>query len=478
MRRASPSQLAFAQRLTHFIQSMSDEDFDVFVVDSGFLPFVPSDMPRVQLRRLVLESLLVSHGPQEEPEDPQPNTNFYQPGARNRMKNRQSAELSQCFGGGQGGACVPRALASRMLVEDKTVPYSGVPTTVLGHLTLQTRLFAIKFTPLEKDLVVASQSDQIHIFRGRDVVSQVGYAKPKRVITALDVQYSILDVDVSFDDRLLLYTTWSDAMRVVRLGSPDDDGVRLTLGPHSQHVATFAGRFSADARHVLSGNNGKRVIVIDVERNAPIFDVLAHRRDCNTVAYLEKHSHVFASAGDDAMVKLWDARVGTVCVGVLPGHMDGVCYLDPRNDGRHILSTAKDQAIKLWDVRKALPSAANEEGSVGFVHRNGPAWDYRGDDVPGEFDDIVHPKDCSVMTYSHGHALQRTLIRAKFGPDGNTVLTGSSDGAVVVYDGMTGEVVRRVRCHLAVVRDFAVCQEWGLMCTAGFDGTVAVVSTA
>ena len=37
-----------------------------------------------------------------------------------------------------------------------------------------------------------------------------------------------------------------------------------------------------------------------------------------------------------------------------PGHVDGIAFLDPRGDGRHLISNSKDQTIKLWDIRSLL----------------------------------------------------------------------------------------------------------------------------
>lgn len=34
------------------------------------------------------------------------------------------------------------------------------------------------------------------------------------------------------------------------------------------------------------------------------------------------------------------------------GHLEGITFLDSRGDGRYFISNGKDQAIKLWDIRK------------------------------------------------------------------------------------------------------------------------------
>lgn len=56
-----------------------------------------------------------------------------------------------------------------------------------------------------------------------------------------------------------------------------------------------------------------------------------------------------------AHIQVWDRRCfGTrkQAAGILIGHLEGITYIDTRGDGRYLISNGKDQAIKLWDIRK------------------------------------------------------------------------------------------------------------------------------
>ena len=82
---------ATAQRLSHSIQSLSDEDFDTLVTGSVWRSSVPADLPRDQLRRLALESILAAHPVEEE---------LPAAGARNRRKRtlpRKQSRLKRFF---------------------------------------------------------------------------------------------------------------------------------------------------------------------------------------------------------------------------------------------------------------------------------------------------------------------------------------------------------------------------------------------
>lgn len=52
---------------------------------------------------------------------------------------------------------------------------------------------------------------------------------------------------------------------------------------------------------------------------------------------------------------MWDRRCLVTtgqASGVLVGHLEGITFIDSRGDGRYLISNGKDQAIKLWDIRK------------------------------------------------------------------------------------------------------------------------------
>ncbi len=119
--------------------------------------------------------------------------------------------------------------------------------------------------------------------------------------------------------------------------------------------------------------------------------------------------------------------------GVFMGHTEGLTYVDSKGDGRYVLSNGKDQTMKLWDLRKMMPTekASNLDPgqyTQGFDYR---FMTYSDDDYK------PHPHDCSLVTY-RGHSVLKTLIRCHFSPPGSTnsryVYSGSEDGSIHVYN--------------------------------------------
>jgi WD40 repeat protein len=81
--------------------------------------------------------------------------------------------------------------------------------------------------------------------------------------------------------------------------------------------------------------------------------------------------------------QVWDRRTLSESnpkpVGVLAGHMDGITFIDPRGDGRHLISNCKDQSIKLWDVRVFSGTDGQRNTRKAVSHQT---WDYRWQTVP------------------------------------------------------------------------------------------------
>jgi len=63
--------------------------------------------------------------------------------------------------------------------------------------------------------------------------------------------------------------------------------------------------------------------------------------------------------------------------GVLVGHTEGITYVSAKGDGRYIISNGKDQATRLWDLRKMRSSAEFDEIQRDRNVYGIPEFDYR-----------------------------------------------------------------------------------------------------
>merc|ERR1719431_719154 len=110
---------------------------------------------------------------------------------------------------------------------------------------------------------------------------------------------------------------------------------------------------------------------------------------------------------------------------------------------------------ELWDIRKFSSTGAIENSKHAVSNQR---WDYRWQRVPRH---VVNSKarvegDTSVMTYT-GHTVLQTLIRCHFSPEFSTgqryIYTGCAAGRVIIYDLLTGNIVKVLSGHKGCVRD-------------------------
>lgn len=198
----------------------------------------------------------------------------------------------------------------------------------------------------------------------------------------------------------------------------------------------------------------------------------AHTSDVNTVAFADESGNLLYSGSDDNLCKVWDRRCLSTgeAAGVLTGHLHGITHIDSRGDGRCFISNGKDQAIKMWDIRKMTSNADGSENRV-------PAWDYRYSRYPQQYKQQKHPHDQSVATY-RGHSVLRTLIRCYFSPTYSTgqkyIYTGSYDASVCIYDVVSGSQVAKLQGHHHLaVRDCSWHPSDPMLVSSSWDGQVA-----
>lgn len=162
----------------------------------------------------------------------------------------------------------------------------------------------------------------------------------------------------------------------------------MSLNPECPRFGVFSLAFSNCGKQILAGGSDGCLYAYDRVLDRRVLQVPVSYQptvsvDVNAVGFVDESSDIFYSGTDDGVIKIWDQRClneeRPEAVGLLLGHMDGITYIDSRNDGRYILSNSKDQSIKLWDLRVFSPKEAEDRVNTVMESRN---WDYRWDKVP------------------------------------------------------------------------------------------------
>ncbi|TIB96065.1 WD40 repeat-like protein [Wallemia mellicola] len=273
--------------------------------------------------------------------------------------------------------------------------------------------------------------------------------------------WTITDSHLSTDNQWLIYSRISPTAHLVKLGDPDNRQIPLSfsddgMGDYGYGYGIWSLRFSSDCREIVAGAADGTMYVYDVEARKRTLALDGHNEDTNAVCFADVTSNICLSGSDDCVAKVWDRRAlsrNAKPSGVLVGHTEGITYVSPKGDARHILTNSKDSTIRIWDLRKMISSddyddtakvAPPEQFSI-------PGYDYRSAFVPKpEYD--KHPQDHSLVTL-RGHLVSRTLIRARFSPDsltgGRYVYSGSADGKIYIWS-ISGELIQVIDRKLAM----------------------------
>ncbi|KAF5368500.1 hypothetical protein D9758_002148 [Tetrapyrgos nigripes] len=282
-------------------------------------------------------------------------------------------------------------------------------------------------------------------------------------------RWTITDANLSPNNERIVYSSITSTAYMC--STTDDDPTQIPIPFHdsfrnsndfwhtgSGSFALYSCRFSADGNEIIAGGRGE-IFVYDLLANRRSVKISAHEDDVNSCTWADTASgNVLVSASDDTFLKVWDRRslgASQKPSGVLVGHTEGITYVSAKGDGRYVLSNGKDQAMRLWDLRKMRSSAEFDTFSDKVYGVSN--FDYRYPNYPRP-KHRAHPQDCSVMTY-RGHSVLMTLIRCHFSPaettGGQYVYSGSSDGRVHIWslDGTVVDVLDRKK-SLPIHQDY------------------------
>lgn len=270
-------------------------------------------------------------------------------------------------------------------------------------------------------------------------------------------RWTITDSHLSPDNERLIYSSITPTVYMASTldSSTVQTPIRFTDQPRRQarslwghydedSFGIWSCRFSADGNEVIAGGSG-HIFVYDLLADRRTVKIDAHEDDVNSCCWADSSSgNVLVSASDDTFIKVWDRRslgASPKPSGVLVGHTEGITNVSAKGDGRYIISNGKDQALRLWDLRKMCNS--DDFDKICDRDFRSPNYDYRYGHYPKPRY-RAHPNDCSVMTY-RGHAVLRTLIRCNFSPaettGGKYIYSGSADGKIHVWS-LDGRVVQ------------------------------------
>ncbi len=232
----------------------------------------------------------------------------------------------------------------------------------------------------------------------------------------------VADLAFHADGDLLI---WTDGQRVHSWDPQRGHGWSHTPAPGSGAVA--GGRLPGAM--AVGGSEGTFAIV----GGGRWTSFRGHAGRVRALAYAP-HDLMLASAGDDAVVRVWDPATHSL-FNSFTGHTERIHGVAFAPDGKTVASASRDGTVKIWDIG----------------HRPG----YRTLGVS------LRPSGPVALA-----------------PDGRSLALADRDRTVKLVDTATGEVRACLRGHTAAIKALAFAPDGRLVLTAGSDGTVRLWDAA
>jgi WD40 repeat protein len=240
---------------------------------------------------------------------------------------------------------------------------------------------------------------------------------------------------------------------------------------------------------LITASGDKTAGVWDLRSNKD-FLLRGHTADVNDAVFNPRpqpdgSGWLAATASDDKNAALWKASAPDKPL-FLKGHTGPVTGLAWSADGNWLVTTSKDQQIRIWNVTANDPSKESRVlkghgGSVWqpcLVESGGNGW-------------LVTPsndKTARLWTFPQGEPVRfsgngnsepgvlrhgSAVRRAAMDSEGRWILTAGADGHAILWDRVTGKQLLFVN-HEKPVRDVAFKPGGSLFVTASSDGTAQV----
>jgi len=264
----------------------------------------------------------------------------------------------------------------------------------------------------------------------------------------------------------------------------------LQLGAFTQGLA-----FSPDGEYLAAASRDGFLRVWKIDNlaaayngapldQAPVWQVSAHKKGANTLAY-SPDGRILASGGNDGMARLWQSSTGKPLIAIIGGTF-AVPGLAFSQDGTN-LAIVNGDVIRLRDVttgritgslraEKPLYSVSYHPGgkllAAGDSDNHVLLWDPAQAFRSGN---LKYPEPVFLSGHNGRPGTSSALVwRVLFNPDGTLLATASGDSTVRIWDVNLRQLRFTLSGHTKAVTSLAFSPDGLFLASGSLDGTVRV----
>jgi WD40 repeat protein len=239
--------------------------------------------------------------------------------------------------------------------------------------------------------------------------------------------------------------------------------------------ATLGLAFSPDGQFFAAGNSDGRVRIWRTVDGQKHLTLVGHRSWVTSVSF-SPNGQLLASSSFDHTVKLWDLTTGN-CLRTLSGHTNWVWCVRFSPDGRTLVSSSNDCTVRLWDTTgECLHTLEGHTSNVWYVTFS-PDGQWIASGAGGD-DRTIRLWDAQTGQTLKEFQNQGWVRSVVFMPDGQRLISGSSDSTVRLWDIATASCINVLHGHSNLITSLALNPDAQIVASGGQDATVRIWDVA
>ena len=271
---------------------------------------------------------------------------------------------------------------------------------------------------------------------------------------------------------------FADGTRILSAGSDntvrlwDLSAGRVVRVMRGHRAAVFFACLSPDERQALSASQDYSLKLWDLSTGRELKSMAVGRTAFMHARFLpDGRTAVSANGGNNLHV--WDLASGEL-LRTMGGHTGGIAEFQVLPDGRRVITGSYDQTVRLWDAQTGAALGTLGHGvevNAVAVSADGRVAMSGGHDGSFRVWSLDAPQGNVVF---RGGGSTATVRAVDFACDGRVGVRAGDDREVTLWDVATGRVLRSLRGHEQAVMSVAVAGDGRTVVSGSWDGTVRV----